>query len=172
MVQSVEILLDAETTAHIQQEWQTLVAAGLPSQGRHPGGTNRPHLTVGVAGQLTTAQEADVVAAVSGRVPFPLRLQGLLILGSGPFVLARAVAPSVDLLQLQEQVAGRLPRPTGPHDHQSPGSWTAHVTLARRVDAAQLSASLAALLPIDELDGTAQVVRRWDGEQRVDWIIS
>jgi 2'-5' RNA ligase len=172
MVQSIELLPDAATEAHIRGEWQQLTAAGLPSQGQHSGASNRPHITLGVAGQLTAEQEIDVASAVRGRVPCPLRLRGLLVFGSGPFVLTRAVVPTVELLDVQQQVARNLPSRPGSFDQQGPGAWSAHLTLARRLDARQLAAAVSALHPIDELVGQAVAVRRWDGDRKVDWLLS
>ena len=172
MVQSIELLLDAAAEAHIRDEWQRLMVAGLPSQGRHSGISNRPHITLAVAGQLTADQEIDIAAAVRGRMPCPVRLGGLLVFGSGPFVLSRAVVPTMELLDVQQRVARNLPGRERSFDHQSPGAWTAHVTLGRRLDAGQLAAALTTLHPIDELVGSAEAVRRWDGDRKIDWLLS
>ncbi len=172
MVQSIELLSDAATEAHIRGEWQQLMAAGLPSQGRHSGISNRPHITLAVARQLTAEQEIECAAAARGVVPFPLRLSGLLVFGSGPFVLTRAVVPTVELLDVQRRVAGNMAGREGSADHQSPGAWSPHVTLGRRLDAGQLAAALTTLQPIDELVGHAVAVRRWDGDRKVDWLVS
>ena len=48
-MQTVELLLDPTTDAAVRAEWQRLAEAGLPSQARHHGGTNAPHITLGVA---------------------------------------------------------------------------------------------------------------------------
>ena len=171
MVQSIELLPDAATESHIRGEWQRLMVAGLPSQGRHSGASNRPHITLGVAGRLTAEQEIDVAAAVLGRLPCPLRLSGLLVFGSGPFVLTRAVVPTVELLEVQQRVARILPGQVGSFDQQSPGAWSPHITLGRRLDARQLAAALTTLQTIDELVGHAVAARRWDGDRKVDWLL-
>lgn len=172
MVQSIELLPDPATEAHIRGEWQQLMAAGLPSQGRHSGISNRPHITLAVAHQLTAEQEIESAAAARGLVPFPLRLSGLLVFGSGPFVLTRAVVPTVELLDVQRRVAETLPRREGSSDQQGPGAWSAHITLGRRLDAERLAAALTTLHPIDEIVGQAVALRRWDGDRKVDWLVS
>ena len=67
------LLSDAATEAHIRGEWQQLMAAGLPSQGRHSGISNRPHITLAVARQLTAEQEIEWATAARGVVPSPTR---------------------------------------------------------------------------------------------------
>ncbi|RYJ05522.1 MAG: hypothetical protein EON52_11120 [Actinomycetales bacterium] len=52
----------------------------------------------------------------------------------------------------------------------APGAWTPHVTLARRLDPAQLAAAFAALAERPrELEGSIAVARRWDGDARRTW---
>ena len=81
MVQSVEILLDEAAEQVVRGQWVLLADAGLPSQARHTGTTNRPHITLAVARSLDQVQETAVAAAVSGCIPTPLRLGGLLVFG-------------------------------------------------------------------------------------------
>ena len=58
---------------------------------------------------------------------------------------------------------------TGP-SASCPGAWTPHVTLARRLDPAQLAAALRVLAERPrEIDGTIRCGRRWDGDARVTW---
>lgn len=49
MVQTVELLPDAVTDSVVRTQWGALLAAGLPSQARHTGATNAPHVTLGVS---------------------------------------------------------------------------------------------------------------------------
>ncbi len=172
MVQSVELLLDAELEQHVLSEWGRLVHAGLPSQGRHTGASNRPHVTLAVAAHLTAGDELAITAVARELMPLDVRLGGLLVFGAGPFVLARGVVPSVGLLRLQQRVALLMPAAVPPFGHQSPGGWSAHVTLARRLDARELGDAVTTLSPIADLSGVATEIRRWDSDRRIDWLIT
>ncbi len=172
MVQSVELLFDDVLEHDVVQEWAKLVDAGLPSQARHTGSSNRPHITLGVARALTAEQEAAVAAAV-GALPLPVRLGGLLVFGSGPFVLSRLVVPSEELLAVQRRVVSALGDAALPFAHQQrPGAWTGHVTLARRLDAARLAAAVSAVAGTGDLSGAVVAARRWDGDAREDWLVA
>lgn len=172
MVQSVELLLTPGVEAQVTEQWSQLVDAGLPSQARHTGATNRPHITLAVARALDAEQEAAIQAAVVGRLPVPLRLGGLLVFGPGPFILCRLVVPSAALLSLQEQVAASIGPTPGAFGHQQPGAWTPHVTLARRMTAEQLAFAVRLLSPVPDLAGAADRVRRWDGDEKVAWTVT
>ena len=171
MVQSVELLLDPASESQVTWEWSVLVDAGLPSQARHTGATNRPHITVGVAATIGRRQEAGVASAVEGMLPLAMRLGGALVFGAGPFILCRAVVPTVELLRLQARVVQAIGPGPDSGAHQLPGRWTAHVTLARRLTAVQVGAALTALSPMADLSATAVAARRWDGDRKVDWLI-
>ncbi|HEY2088664.1 MAG TPA: 2'-5' RNA ligase family protein, partial [Mycobacterium sp.] len=53
-----------------------------------------------------------------------------------------------------------------------PGQWTAHVTLARRVEGAQLGPVLRLAGQPPEIYGNLAGLRRWDGSERVEHPIS
>jgi 2'-5' RNA ligase len=172
MVQSVELLLDPPSERAVTAQWSQLVDAGLPSQARHTGATNRPHITVAVARELDGDQEAAIATAVGGALPLTLRLGGLLVFGPGPFILARLVVPSTELLALQRNVVAAIGPTSSAFPHQQSGGWTAHVTLARRLTADQLVGALTILSPVDDLAVRAQAVRRWDGTGKVAWAVA
>ena len=172
MVQSVELLLDPVTDERVRGEWQQLIDAGLPSQGLHTGSSNRPHITLAAATRLSADQDQHLAATVRGVLPIQLRVAGLLIFGTGPYVLSRAVVPTVQLLNLQQRAATALSGAQGRGDHQQPGGWTAHITLARRLDAGQLASALPALSPVAELPAQAVAVRRWDSDRKIDWLLT
>jgi 2'-5' RNA ligase len=171
MVQSVELLLDADSDAVVCAEWSTLVEGGLPSQARHTGATNRPHVTLAVARALDAVQESAIGAAVSGSLPLPLRLGGLLVFGPGPFILCRLVVPSAALLALQRQVVSALGTGSAAFPHQQPGAWTAHVTLARKLAPDQLADAVQLLSPAPDVPAAGTAVRRWDGERKLAWTV-
>lgn len=167
MVQSAELLLDSGLDAAVRREWTALSDAGLPSQNRHRGESNRPHITVAVASSMPDA--VDDGAAVRFD-PFDVRLGGLVVLGGRTITLARLVVPSSDLLDLH----GEMQKAVGEKsvDHLRPGEWTPHVTLARRLTPEE-AASCVRLLSrsIEDLVGSAVAMRRWDGEAKREWRI-
>jgi hypothetical protein len=84
-------------------------------------------------------------------------------------VLVRVVVANRALLDLQARVTTALgPDPRTAH-HFAPGSWTPHVSLARRLTADQVGSALAALGATPDLDGRAVACRRWDGDARREW---
>lgn len=169
MVQAVELVLDDDLDALVREEWRLLVDAGLPSQGRHTGASNAPHVTIGVAGALDDHAERALDAAVLGRGS-PLRLGGLLVFSGRTAVLSRIVVPSSALLAAHAAVDLALDGMPDRPGTMAPGSWTPHVTLARRLDAEQLASALAVLADRPrELVGSIRCARRWDGEARVAW---
>lgn len=171
-MQSVELTFDDATDRRVRAQWNALAAAGLPSQARHTGASNRPHVTLAVAPSITAAAEARLrdsfaspalsappavpagspgpvgsAATVGSALPVPLVLGGLLLFGSTRFVLARLVVPSAALLALQRRVIDAFAPDAEPLPTMAPGRWTPHVTLARRLEADQLA--LAARLVAD-----------------------
>lgn len=166
-VQTVELLPDDATNAVVREQWEALATAGLPSQARHTGATNRPHVTLAVCSAIPASLEPGLVAAVAA-LPLPLRLGGLLVFGVHRRVLARLVVPTVELLRLHAAVEVVLADCPGRGPLLSPARWTAHVTLARGLREEQLGAALTACSG-EEVDGTAVGARRYDGGTRTDW---
>lgn len=169
-MQSIELLVDDALAAEVRAEWDVLARAGLPSQARHTGATNAPHVTLGVsADPLDDATEARLAGLDYG-VGSPLTLGGLLVFPRRTAVLARLVVPTEHLLAVQRSVHDALPAVPDRPAHTAPGTWTPHVTLARRLDADQLAAALHALAGRPrELTGTVSSARRWDGDAKVTW---
>lgn len=169
-VQSVEALLDPGTDARVRSLWDALVAAGLPSQARHTGESNAPHVTLAVREEIPSALDTALGEAV-GPLPLAVRLGGLLVFARRRAVLALAVVPSEPLLaahaRLDDALAGCGPSA----DHLSPGTWTPHVTLARGLTAEQVGTAVAALETLPDLDGTVPAVRRWDARERRTWTL-
>ncbi len=169
MVQSVELVLDARLDAAVREEWALLVEAGLPSQGRHTGASNAPHVTLGVADVVDEGSE-KALAAVDYGAGAPLWLGGLLVFTGRTSVLSRLVVPSAQLLATHQAVAEAMDGLPGRPPSTAPGAWTPHVTLARRLDAEQLAAALSLLAQRPrELDGAVRCGRRWDGDARATW---
>lgn len=161
---SLEIVFDDETDAAIRAEWDALAAAGLPSQARHTGETNRPHITMLVRPELGALEAGPLSAAL----PLELRLGAPLLFGVGRSrVIARSVVPSSRLLALHERVHAQAGL-GGDVDHTRPGNWTPHVTLARRVALDRVGEALqvwAESSPV-EVPARAVAIRRWETATR------
>ncbi|WP_415976864.1 2'-5' RNA ligase family protein [Rhodococcus sp. 077-4] len=167
MVQSAELLLDSGLDRAVRREGATLSGAGLPSQNRHLGESNRPHVTVAVASSMPVAvDDGDAVRFD----PFGVRLGGIVVFGGRKITVARLVVPSTALLDLH----ARMHEAVGEHslDYLDPGRWTPHVTLARRLTPEEAGAAVR-LLSADMVDlvGSAVALRRWDGEGKREWRI-
>lgn len=157
---SLELVFDDGSDAAVREEWNALSAADLPSQARHTGESNRPHITLLVRSHLLDF--AGV--AVSASLPLELSLGAPLLFGAGRTrVVARSVVPSKGLLALHEQVHD-IAGPGEDADHTRPGAWTPHVTLARRVPLDRVGDALRVLgesAPL-ERSVTAVGIRRWE----------
>ena len=173
MVHSIELTLDAGADAAVRGHWQALADAGVPSQAGHRSPTNRPHVTVTVAAQMSADAEADLVPLLD-RLPLPCRLGAPMVFGRGPYTLVLLVIPSVELLDLHAQV-NRICLPhmeSGPLRHTLSGQWTPHVTLARRVPAELLEQALAVVGTGTDIAGEFVGLRHWDGDARQEHPIS
>jgi 2'-5' RNA ligase len=173
VVQSLELLVDGETDLAVRAQWEALAAAGLPSQARHTGASNAPHVTLAVASSVPPAVEASLSEVASG-LPFPVRLGGVLCFssrGGSRQVLARLVVPSVELLAVQASAAAVFADLPDLPAHLAVGVWTPHVTLARNLPTERLGEAVAALGRVEELAGTAVALRRWNSDTRTTWLI-
>lgn len=159
-VVSLELVFDDASDAAVRSEWDALVAADLPSQARHTGESNRPHVTLLVRPGLSGRD----FSSLSAGLPLTLTLGAPLLFGIGRSrVIARSVIPSRALLDLHARVH-ELAGSGDDAPHSLPGAWTAHVTLARRVPLERVGEALAVLAEAGEpeLVVTATGIRRWD----------
>jgi 2'-5' RNA ligase len=173
VTQSIELLLDDETDAAVRAQWEALKQAGLPSQARHTGATNAPHVTLAIAEQIPGPVEA-ALNDVADDVPLPIRLGSLLCFGGRTpwqVTLVRLVVPSAGLLSLQGRASAHLEGLRGRGAYFGPGTWTPHVTLARDVPFEHVSVALAVLAEQRDLDGEAVAVRRWDSAAKRTWLL-
>lgn len=163
-VVSLEFVFDADADAAIRREWAVLASAGLPSQARHTGPTNRPHVTLLVRPSLP-----DLAAdGLSDRLPLPVTLGAPVLFGTGRTrVIARSVVPSAALLGLHAAVHA-LAGAGQDAPHTVPGEWTPHVTLARRVPLDRVGEALAALGGEggEPIGARTIGIRRWDAATR------
>lgn len=164
----MELLLDPDADHAVRLVWDALADAGVPSQAAHRAPSNRPHVTMSVAGALSAAVDAEL-SAITAALPVRFRLGAPILFGRGPFTLARLVVPSAELLRVHEQAYRIcLPHmPSGPFAHSAPGHWTPHVTLARRLDGALLDRAMP--LAGTQIDGTFAGLRRWDGDAKREY---
>lgn len=165
MVHSIELVFDAETEATIRRIWAALAAAGVPSQAP----ASRPHVTLSVAQRIDPQVDA-ALAPVLERLPIGCTLGATLNFGRSHGVLARLVVPTVELLELHAQVH-RVCAPhltPSPMPNVSPGRWTPHVTMARRVGPAQLGRAQR-IAARSDITGHFIRLRRWDGNARTEY---
>ena len=166
MVDSVELLFDTDTEAAVRRIWDDLSAEGLPSQAAHTSASNRPHVTLTAAGRLAPDATVALRPALT-QLPLNCLIGAPMLFGGR--ILVRLVVPSAQLLALQAQVH-RICLPhmlDAPLPHVAPGSWTPHVTLARRIAPDQLPTALALPRLGPDIRGRLTGLRHWDGSAKV-----
>lgn len=159
---SLDLTFAPQDDSVFRDRWQALRAAGLPSLADHRGAFNAPHITVLAAARIPADVLDRARAHFSDALPLPLALNGVVVLGSGPFILAEHVIAPPEMHgivgQWQRRVDGnsRWLRP-----------WTPHVTLAKRLSASQVGRALGVLHDRPApTTVTATELRRWDPEQK------
>lgn len=158
-VRSIELTLDADLEGSVRADWDRLAAADLPSLADHTAESNRPHITLAVGTGLVVDEE--VIAALASP-PLAVAAGGPLLFSSarGRYVLTWSVIVTAELLALHHRLHAALGPDAGVVPVTAPGSWTPHLTLARRLTAEQIPRAL------DLLDsparGTTRAARLWD----------
>jgi hypothetical protein len=168
MAHSVELLFDADTETRLRQIWDDVAAADLPS--RLPAG--RPHVTLVVAEWISPDVD-QLLGPIARRLPLACDIGALVLFGQSNAVLARLIVPTAELLALHadvQRICGPHLQP-GPLPHSLPDRWTAHVTVARRVENASVRAVLGVAGQPAEFHGRLAALRRWDGTERVEYPI-
>ncbi|SDQ24385.1 2'-5' RNA ligase family protein [Microbacterium sp. cf332] len=163
---SVEMIPDGRVDAAVRGDWQRLVDAGLPSAGRHPSESNRPHVTVAVRDELS-ADAASALAPIAAAMPLVCRLGGLVLFPARDrFVLARPLVVTAELLRFHADVVELVGEPPEHYAVTAPDRWTPHITLARRMTPAQVGQALELLEP-EPVEGELAGLRLWDSEEKV-----
>lgn len=168
MRQSVDLLLDEDSEQAVVDQWRTLEAAGLASQSRHRGDSNRPHVTLTEVDAITLRVEEEITRACVAALPLDTRLGPLVLLGRGRPVLARQVLAQPAVLEVHRVVSALVGVEADRDSTVAPGRWVPHVTLARRMPLDQLSRAVE-LLAGDERAVRLVAARRWDGVARRAW---
>jgi len=160
---SLELLLDPDTEARIQAEWQALADAGLSSLAAHTAPSNRPHITLLVRPslpQLTRDQLGGLV-----ELPMAITVGDPIFFGAGERrVLVRSVVPTEELLRLHAAIHA-IAGAGEDAAHTRPGEWTPHISLARRIRVDAIPQALRILDGVGEATTTraeATSLRRWD----------
>lgn len=155
---AIEALLDPASDARVRDLWGALDAEGLPSQARHRGATNAPHLTLVCAPRIDDAH-IELAAARFGRLlPIEVPMTGLAVLGDGKRqALALLCAVPAPVVAAVTDLARTVADPRS-------GAWVPHITLGRRLTASQVGRALEVLgeQRIQEERLTVDRVRHWD----------
>lgn len=171
-VQSVEVLLAPDGEARVRAQWQALADGGLPSQARHTGNTNAPHVTVAVRREIPATCDPHLADAAA-QLPLTARLGGILLFPRRDHrvVLARAVVADEALLALHARVHESLAGTQALDPRLDPGRWQPHVTLARALPSAQLPEAVTAVTAASPQEDpiVLTALRRWDGVARRAW---
>lgn len=161
----LDLVLDDAADRSVRGEWARLGEAGLPSQAQHRSPSNRPHVTLTTSEGWPEGEGLGSVLRVLAGLPVAGRLGAPVLLGRGPFVLARLVVASEPLLRLHADLAEALAPLSS--ELVEPGRWLPHVTLARRLDAARVPEALAVLGP-EPGEVVFAAARHWDSVARLD----
>ncbi|MGE0215825.1 2'-5' RNA ligase family protein [Mycolicibacterium sp.] len=170
MVHSVELLFDPDTDSAVRRIWDELSAAGIRSQAANRAPTNRPHVTLTVAESMDDAVDA-ALHPVLARLPLTCRIGAPMLFGGRSITVVRLIVPSAELLALHADVHRNcLPHmPDGPLPNARPGTWTPHVTLARRLPPDALARAVPRLGR--DLPARLTGLRHWDGDAKVEHLI-
>lgn len=151
---SLDLILGDTASARIRAQWDALSAAGLPSQARHRSFSNAPHVTLLQAASIPPDVERRVAEAVQPYLPMRFTTSGLALLGHGPYTLAWLVQPNAG--------TSRMVAEQRRFDLRQDRSWLPHVTLARRLNGADVVRALTLVSGSSATDMTAVGLRRWD----------
>jgi hypothetical protein len=173
MAHSIEIVFDETTDSIIGDQWHKLADAGLPSQGNIRSTSNRPHVTIIAANSIDPAIDPSLTA-LPDVVGMTVDVGALLLFQGRRATAARLVVPSLPLLRLQARIFELAAAHTDgePLAHVTPGSWTPHITLARRLSDEQITDVATALRGSpDTFTATVAGLRRWNGDTREEFAV-
>lgn len=156
---ALELLPDEAGCDVVRRDWQVLRDAGLPSQLDHRGTTNSPHVTVLAAPTLGSDDEQRAADLLADRLPAQVRASGIALLGGRRVSVVRVLDVPDELVRAVLQLRSQV------RDVQHVG-WLPHVTLARRMDRADVGRAVE-VLGHDDAVLTLTSLRRWDPDAAI-----
>jgi hypothetical protein len=156
---ALELLPDDAGCDVVRRDWQALRDAGLPSQLDHRGATNSPHVTVLAAPALDGDDEQRATELVAPLLPAQVRASGLALLGGTRVSLVRVLDVPDPLVRVVLDLRSQV------RDVQHVG-WLPHITLARRVDRADVGRAVE-VLGHEDVVLTLASLRRWDPDSGI-----
>ncbi len=151
-MRTVELLPDARLEDGVRRLWDLLLAAGLPSLATHTHPTNRPHLTVLTAADLTGRPRLPL--------PLPASLGPVRMLGRA---LVREVTPAAPLRAWQAEAWSAL---ADADPWPAPPDWVPHVSLALKVPPDRRAEALDLLACVPAETGHFVAARSYDSVTR------
>jgi hypothetical protein len=156
---ALELLPDDAGCDVVRRDWQALRDAGLPSQLDHRGATNSPHVTVLAAPALDGDDELRATELVAPLLPAQVRASGIALLGGTRVSLVRVLDVPDPLVRVVLDLRSQV------RDVQHVG-WLPHITLARRVDRADVGRAVE-VLGHEDVVLTLASLRRWDPDSGI-----
>jgi hypothetical protein len=156
---ALELLPDEAGRDVVRRDWQVLREAGLPSQLDHRGATNSPHVTVLAAPAIDVDDERGAAELLARLLPVQVRASGLALLGGNRVSVVRVLDVPDPLVRAVLDLRSQV------RDVQHVG-WLPHVTLARRMDRADVGRAVE-VLGHDDVVLTLTSLRRWDPDARI-----
>jgi hypothetical protein len=156
---ALELLPDDAGCDVVRRDWQALRDAGLPSQLDHRGATNSPHVTVLAAPALGGDDELRAAELVAPLLPAQVRASGIALLGGTRVSLVRVLDVPDPLVRVVLDLRSQV------RDVQHVG-WLPHITLARRVDRADVGRAVE-VLGHEDVVLTLASLRRWDPDSGI-----
>jgi hypothetical protein len=153
VVAALELYFDTDATRRIRNLWTAMEAAGVPSLKNLTHGRHRPHLSLVAADRLDAAATVAALDGLDAAPPLKITLDHIgLFVGR---VLFLGPAPTIELLDLQAAVHGRLALAgIEVFDVYRPGAWVPHSTMSMRVPHAKLPDGLRLCLDMLPLEAT------------------
>lgn len=153
-LQSLDLTLDGEGDAAMRAGWSALDEIAVRSEGQRTSASHRPHLTALALSEMTSALLEEATHTFSRLLPLQLSVGATVVFGTGPYVVAHLVIAPVSLCQVVAGLRDLSDAPGLP--------WIPHLTLSRKVPAAQLSEVVATAAHSRPAFVVADHLRHWD----------
>ncbi|NYE35695.1 2'-5' RNA ligase [Nocardioides cavernae] len=158
-----ELLPDEAGCELVRRDWRALRDAGLPSQLDHRGTTNSPHVTLAAAPAIGEELARAAAGLLAGHLPAAVRTSGLALFGDRRVTLVRLLTVPDAMTRAVLDLRAAVP------DVAHLG-WLPHVTLARRVEPADVARALAVVTRPDE-PLSLTTLRHWDPDAGIVTIL-